>query len=384
VLPTGRNLFTVDPRTIPTRSAVALAERAEDDLLRRHLQDHGDWPRTLVLDLWGSASLRTGGEDLALALVLLGVRPVWDEGSARVTGVTVVPLAMLDRPRVDVTLRISGLFRDMFEQQILLFDSAVRLVAERDEAPDWNSLAAAARGLEGEAFRRATARIYGSAPGDYGTRVGEALNDGTWSDRAALGAAYLAGSAHAYGSGLDGSDSLDFSARVAAADAFVHAQDHRETDLLDGAEYAAHEGGFAAAADSLGEAPALYHIDTSQPETPRTRTLHEEVALVVRGRAANPAWIAGMMRHGYRGGAEIARAVDGLFAFAATLPHRLDQQFDLLFDATLGNAAVDDFLRAENPQARAAMMARLREAMRRDLWRPRRNAVAATLAGDEL
>ncbi|PPQ33726.1 cobaltochelatase subunit CobN [Rhodopila globiformis] len=381
VLPTGRNLFTVDPRTIPTRSAVALAERAADDLLRRHLQDHGDWPRSLVLDLWGSASLRTGGEDLALALVLLGVRPTWDDSSARVTGVTVLPLAVLDRPRVDVTLRISGLFRDMFEQQILLFDSAVRLVAERDEAPDWNRLAATARGLDAEAFRRATARIYGSAPGDYGAGVDAALAAGTWRDRAALGAAYLAGSAHAYGSGLD--CGADFSARVAAADAFVHPQDHRETDLLDGGEHAAHEGGFAAAADALGQLPALYHLDTSQPEAPHTRTLIEEVALVTRGRAANPAWIAGMMRHGYRGGAEIARAVDGLFAFAATLPQRLDRPFDLLFDATLGNPEVDDFLRAANPQARAAMQARLREALRRDLWRPRRNAVIGLLSGDE-
>jgi cobaltochelatase CobN len=334
-----------------------------------------------VLDLWGSASLRTGGEDLALALVLLGVRPTWDASSARVTGVTVLPLALLDRPRVDVTLRISGLFRDMFEQQILLFDTAVRLVAERDEAPEWNGLAAAARGLDGAAFRHATARIYGSAPGDYGSSVDAALAAGTWRDRAALGAAYLAGSAHAYGSGLDGG--AGFAARVAAADAFVHPQDHRETDLLDGGEYAAHEGGFAAAADALGQQPALYHLDTSQPETPRTRTLAEEVALVTRGRAANPAWIAGMMRHGYRGGAELARAVDGLFGFAATLPQRLDRQFDLLFDATLGNPEVDDFLRAANPQARAAMQARLRDALRRDLWRPRRNRVADILSGDD-
>ncbi len=383
VLPTGRNLFAIDPRAIPTRSALALAERAAADLLRRHLQDNGDWPRALVLDLWGSASLRTGGEDFALALVLMGARPVWDDGSARVTGIEVLPLALLDRPRVDVTLRISGLFRDTFETQIGLFDAAVRLIADRDEPADWNAVAAAARGLEGAALRRATARVYGTAPGDYGAGTTAPLADGAWRDRAELGAAYLAGSAFAYGRDLDGiSDAAAFAARVAAADAFVHAQDHRETDLLDSPEYAAHEGGFAAAADGLGQSPALYHLDTSQPEAPRTRTLGEELARVVRGRAANPAWIAGMMRHDYRGGAEIARALETLCGFAATLPQRLDRQFDLVFDATLGDAAVDAFLRQANPAARAAMAARLREAIRRDLWRPRRNAVASALDGD--
>ena len=384
VLPTGRNLFAIDPRAVPTRSALALAEAAAADLLRRHLQDNGDWPRTLVLDLWGSASLRTGGEDFCLALVLMGARPVWDEGSARVTGIEVLPLAVLDRPRVDVTLRISGLFRDTFETQIALFDAAVRLIAARDEPADWNQAAAAARGLEGAALRRATARVYGTAPGDYGAGTTAPLADGSWHDRADLGDAYLAGSAHAYGRDLDGAaDTAAFAARVAGADAFVHAQDHAETDLLDSPEYAAHAGGFAAAADRLGQSPALYHLDTSQPEAPRTRTLGEELARVVRGRAANPAWIAGMMRHGYRGAAEIARTLETLCGFAATLPQRLDRQFDLVFDATIGDAAVDAFLRAANPQARAAMAARLREAIRRDLWRPRRNTVVAALDDSE-
>jgi cobaltochelatase CobN len=166
---------------------------------------------------------------------------------------------------------------------------------------------------------------------------------------------------------------------VAAADGFVHAQDSHETDLLDGSEYAAHEGGFAAAARRLGGAPALYHLDTAAPERPRAKTVAEEVARIVRGRAANPAWIAGMMRHGFRGASEIARALDGLHGFAATLPERFDGQFDLLFDATLGNAEVDRFLAVANSAARAAMAARFAEARRRGLWRPRRNAVGATL-----
>lgn len=380
VLPTGRNLFSVDPRAIPTRSAVTLAERAAQDLLRRHLQDHGDWPRTIVIDLWGSATMRTGGEDLALALLLLGARPTWDEGSARVTGVEIIPLATLDRPRVDVTLRISGLFRDAFEGQVLLFDSAVRAIAVREEDARWNPLAGSARGLQGVAWRRATARVFGAPSGTYGARVTELVERGAWQQRAELGTSYLAASAFAYGKDLDGvADQDGFAARVADADGFVHQQDHREIDLLDGAEFAAHEGGFAAAAESLGGTPAIYHMDTSRPESPLTRTLIEEVSRVVRGRAANPVWITGMMRHGYRGAAEIARSLDALFGFAATLSQRLDRQFDLVFDATLGDPSVDAFLRSANPAAHAAMAARFLEASRRDLWRSRRNAVAELL-----
>lgn len=380
VLPTGRNLFTVDPRAVPTRSAMLLAEKAADDLVRRHMQDQGDWPRSLVVDLWGSATMRTGGEDLALALVLMGARPVWDDGSNRVSGFEILPLALLDRPRVDVTLRISGLFRDAFETQIALFDAVVRAIAQRTDEAEWNPLAASARGTSGPAFRAATKRIFGAAPGGYGAGVTHLVEAGAWHRRDDLGRAYLAASAHAYGQGLDGArDEHGFAERVRVADAFVHQQDHAEIDLLDTVDFAAHEGGFAAAADSLGNAPALYHADTSRPEAPRTRTIAEEVRRIVRGRAANPAWIAGMMRHGYRGASEIARGLEGLYGFAATLPDRLDRQFDLVFDATLGDESVERFLSQANPAARAAMADRFEEAIRRGLWRPRRNTVAEIL-----
>jgi cobaltochelatase CobN len=380
VLPTGRNLFSVDPRAIPTRSAYVLAERAAADLLRQHMQDHGIWPHSLVLNLWGSTTMRTGGEDIALALVLLGARPIWDADSARVSGIEIMPLALLDRPRTDVTLRISGLFRDAFEAQILMFDAAVRAIAERDEDAVWNPLAAAARGLEGEALRQATVRVFGTAPGHYGTAVADMLDTGAWTECNQLGAAYLASSAYAYGKELDGvAQARGFAARVAAADGFVQIQDHAETDLLEGIDDAAHEGGFAAACGSLGGHAALYHLDTSRPDTVRTRRLAEEVRRVVRGRVTNPAWIAGMMRHGYRGAGEIARALDALHAYAATLPDRMDAQFDLIFDATLGDATVDAFLREANPAARAAMAARFAEAIRRGLWRTRRNTVTAVL-----
>jgi cobaltochelatase CobN len=365
VLPTGRNLATTDPRAMPTRAAVRLAGLAAADLLARHRQDHGDWPRAIVVNLWGSASMRTSGEDLALALVLLGARPIWDDGSNRVTGIEVLPLAVLDRPRVDVTLRISGLFRDAFETQVALFDSAVRAIAARDEAADWNPLAGA----------RDTARVFGPASGAYGAGIADMLGRGTWTAPAELGQAYIDASSTSQGRAA----APDAFARlVAAADAFVQQQDHREMDLLEGSEYAAHEGGFAAAAAALGNHPALYHADTSRPDHPRTATVAEEVALIVRARAANPVWLAGMMRHGYRGGAEIARAVEGLAAFAATLPDRLDRQFDLLFDATLATPEVDAFLARENPAARADMQARFADAQRRGLWRTRRNDLAGS------
>ena len=384
VLPTGRNLYTIDPRAVPTRSALALASKAADALIARHLQEHGDWPRAWLVDLWGSTTIRTGGEDFALALVLMGVAPVWDNGSNRVNGFEVLPLAVLDRPRADVTLRISGLFRDTFEPQITLFDAAVRAVAARDHEDDEsNPLLAATRGLGGEALRRATARVYGAVPGDYGAGLNPILERGAWQEKGELGKAYLAASAASYGQGLEGRVDLDgFAARVKSAQAFVHHQDHREIDLLEDGEYANHEGGFAAAAEALGASPALYHADISDPDKPVARTVPEEIGRVVRGRVANPAWLEGMMRHGYRGGAEMARALDALFGFAATLPARLDRQFDLVFDATLGDTGVDAFLRRENPEARDAMRARFDEAMRRDLWRPRRNSVAVDLPGE--
>ena len=380
VLPTGRNMFTIDTRSVPTHSAMVLARRTGDELIRRHLQEKGDWPRSLMIDLWGSATMRTGGEDLALALVLVGAEPVWNEGSSRVTGFEIVPVDRLGRPRVDVTLRISGLFRDAFEAQIAMFDAVVRAIGRRQESGDLNPLAGFAGDLEDEAFRHATTRIYGAAPGAYGAGVSALIETGAWSARDDLGNSYLVSSANAYGQGLDGRpDPEGFSDRVRSADGLIHAQDHREVDLLDSTDFAAHEGGFVAAANSLGNEPEVYHVDTAQPEEPRARTLTEEIGRIVRGRASNPAWIAGMMRHGYRGGAEIARSVEGVFAFAATLPDRLDRQFDGIFDATLGNGDIDAFLKENNPAARGAMIDRFNEALDRDLWRPRRNSTAAFL-----
>lgn len=366
VLPTGRNMFTTDPRAVPSRAAYAQGVRLADELVRRHLQDHGDWPRALVVDLWGSATMRTAGEEFAMALHLLGARPVWDEGSSRVSGVEILPVAELDRPRLDVTLRVSGLFRDVFPQLSLLFGQAVAALSDRDEAPDWNPFVG-----------RRGARVYGPAPGSYGLGMGAALDDFTEAARQEAGRAWLTASSHALDTGQD--DPEGIAARVAGADAFVHLQDLPETDLLLAQDYAAHEAGFAAAQALTGSKAALYHLDATRPDRPHARPLSEEIARVVRARAANPKWIAGMMQHGFRGGAEIAATLDHLAAFAHLAQAVPPQLFDLYHDATLGTAEVRGFLARENPEALAAMEARFAALHAAGLWATRRNSILAGL-----
>ncbi|SJZ84097.1 cobaltochelatase CobN subunit [Enhydrobacter aerosaccus] len=375
VLPTGRNLTSIDPRAIPTTTAAAIGKRAADEVVRRYLQDHGDYPRVLVIDLWASASLRTGGDDLAQALAYLGVRPTWDKTSSRVIGIEVLPLAALDRPRIDVTLRISGLFRDIFEAQIALFDMAVQRVAALDEDSADNPLAEACR-KGGD-----LARVFGAAPGNYGARAGDMALDGVWHSRDDLGAAYLSAVTHAYG----GVDSMrpagnGFRNRVSAADALVHPQDDRERDILDGDGVADFAGGFAAAAALLGNTPELYHLDTSATEAPKARRLAEEIARIVRGRLTNPRWLERMLDHGHRGVAEIAQGVDALYAFAALASVVPSHLFDATHAALFGDEARLSAMKKANPAAVEAMVARLQDALARGLWIPRRNAVKEELA----
>ena len=376
VLPTGRNLTTIDPRAIPTRTAATIGARAANEVVRRYLQDHGEYPRAILIDLWASASLRTGGDDLAQALSYLGVRPTWDPGSNRVIGIEVMPSAQLDRPRIDVTLRISGLFRDIFQAQIALFDMAVKRVAERDEEDDWNPLAAARRKGEG------LSRIFGGAPGTYGAGTAEAALDGSWKTRAELAEAYLSAGAHAFGAQDEGVPArAAFVDRIARTDALVHPQDDRERDLLDGDGVADFVGGFAAAAALQGgDTPALYHLDTSKPGAPVARTATEEIVRVVRGRLTNPRWIEGMLKHGHRGVAEMAQAVDAIYAFAAGAENVPSQLFDSVHDALIADEAVCDAIAAVNPDALQAMTERLEDVLDRGLWVPRRNAVHAELS----
>jgi cobaltochelatase CobN len=320
--------------------------------------------------------MRTGGDDIATALALVGAEPVWEAGTGRVTGYRILSLADLGRPRIDVTLRISGMFRDAFPEQIELVASACRAVAALEEDDAANPLAAAARRGEG------AARIFGARPGAYGAGIEAMIDGGRWATRQDLAEAFLAFGGYAYGGGLNGAaDPGGLAARLAAADAVIHAQDNREHDILDSADYAEFQGGLAAAVEALrGSAPRLYHADHARPEAPVVRALGEEIGRVVRGRAANPKWIAGMMRHGHRGAMEMAATVDLLFAYAALTDAVGDQHFDALYGAYILDDAVRDFIAGANPEALAGMAQRFAEASERGLWSPRHNSAHDRLA----
>jgi cobaltochelatase CobN len=395
VLPTGRNFFSLDTRAVPTQTAWQLGWKSAALLVERHAQEYGAYPARVVLSAWGTANMRTGGDDIAQALALLGVQPVWERASGRVIGFEIMPAAVLDRPRVDVTLRISGFFRDAFPGLIDLVDSAVRAVAALDEPAEVNPLAARVaadkRALEAqgvapaEAARRAGYRIFGARPGGYGAGLQRLVDERAWAEEGDLAEAWLEGSRYAYDAGGEGrAERAMLEARLAGADAVLHNQDNREHDLLDSGDYWQFEGGLALVVRQLsGRAPAAYHNDHSRPETPRIRSLREELGRVVRGRAANPRWIEGVMRHGYKGAAEIAATVDYLFAFAATARAVDDAHFEALYDAYLADERVRSFMADHNPAALADTEARFLEAIDRGLWRPRRNSAGAALAGSQ-
>ncbi|MDE1917418.1 MAG: cobaltochelatase subunit CobN [Sphingomonadales bacterium] len=372
VLPTGRNLFSVDPRAVPSRMAHAQGVKLAEELLRRHMQDHGDWPKGLVLDLWGSATMRTAGEEFAMALHLAGLAPRWDAGSERVSGFEILPPALLGRPRIDVTLRVSGLFRDVFPGLAQMFEAATQALAQReDEEPGENP------------YRTLAPRVFGPRPGHYGLAMADAADHLGEAARHAAGEAWLAASAWAIDAqGNISHDRDGLNLRLSQADAFAHVQDLPETDLLVARDYAAHEGGFAAAMAALARpAPALYHLDATRPEHPHARALSEEVARVVRARAADPRWAEGMMRHGFRGGAEIAATLDNLAAFAQLTRQVPAHLFDLYFEATLGREELVDFLAINNPLALARMKDRFAALAEAGLWVTRRNSIAARLEG---
>jgi cobaltochelatase CobN len=371
VLPTGRNLFTVDCRAVPSRTAAEQGQRLADALLTRHLQDHGDYPRNVMLDLWGSATMRTAGEEFAMALQLMGIAPVWDTTSDRITGFDVIALAMLGRPRIDVTVRISGLFRDVFPTLPVLFEQAAAALAARDE-PD----------AENPYRTAAGPRVFGPAPGEYGVGVVEAVTEFSPATAEDAGEAWLAASAFAYGGAQDGMAARPaLEQRTAATDAFVHTQDLPETDLLSAPDYVAHEAGFAAAARRLGgAAPTLYHADSATANAPRIRTLAEEIARVVRGRAANPRWLEGQMRHGFRGAAEIASTLDQMALFAHLAGAVESYHFDIYYDATLGDDAVRRFIEQANPEAATMMRQRFQQLRDAGHWTTRRNSAIEGIA----
>jgi cobaltochelatase CobN len=381
VLPTGRNFYSVDVRNLPTTTAWRIGFQSANLILERHLQDHGDHLRQLGLSVWGTATMRTGGDDIAQAMALMGVRPVWATGSQRVDDFEILPLSLLDRPRVDVTLRVSGFFRDAFANLIRLFDAAVQAVADLDEPDDLNPLAAKVRaeraallqaGLDEDAARRQAGwRIFGAKPGAYGAGVQGAIDGRLWQSREDLAEVYLNWGGYAYGGSDEGTAAREqFSQRLSQVQAVLQNQDNREHDLLDSNDYYQFQGGMLAAVESLkGEAAASYHGDHSQPDLPKIRTLKEELNRVIRSRAANPKWLEGVKRHGYKGAFEMAATVDNLFAFDATTQLIDDHQYALLADAYLLDPGTRDFVREHNPHALRDMTERMLEAQQRGMWK---------------
>jgi len=399
VLPTGRNFYSVDIRALPTESAWDVGRKAAEVLIERYTQDHGEYPRTLGLSMWGTATMRTGGDDLAQALALLGVQPVWEGLSRRVIDFEILPVSGLGRPRVDVTLRISGFFRDAFPNLIDLYDRAVNAVANLDETADQNPLAAHVQseqhywtdqGLTAEgAALRSRFRIFGSKPGAYGAGLQGLIESQNWTDDQDLARAYMNWSSYAYTAQTSSIDRSTpdrtmsapqqgtteqfapeaFSQRLSQMQIVLHNQDNREHDLLDSDDYYQFQGGLATAARVVqGQNPELYFGDHAIPSHPKVRKLPEEIARVYRSRVINPKWIAGVMRHGYKGAFEMTATVDYLFAYDATTHCVADHMYQGVADAYLFDPQVQDFIQAKNPWALRDMAERLLEAHQRGLW----------------
>ncbi|MGF1977434.1 MAG: cobaltochelatase subunit CobN, partial [Nostoc sp. CmiSLP01] len=405
VLPTGKNFYSVDIRAIPTETAWDIGRKAAETLVEYYTQEHGEYPKTLGLSLWGTATMRTGGDDIAEALALLGVRPVWDGAARRVVDFEILPLAVLGRPRVDVTLRISGFFRDAFPNLIDLFAQAVTAVANLDEPPEQNPLAVAVRqetdlwtqqGLTLEtAKERSLYRIFGSRPGAYGAGLQGLIESQNWTDDQDLARAYINWSSYAYSSSEDtgargrGDTGKELSAsprlplpasppspnpeifeqRLAQMQVVLHNQDNREHDVLDSDDYYQFQGGLAVAVRSLqGKNPQTYFGDNSIPAQPRIRQLREEIARVYRSRVVNPKWISGVMRHGYKGVFEMAATVDYLFAYDATTKCVEDYMYQGIVQAYLLDPVVLEFIEEKNPYALRDIAEKLLEAHKRNLW----------------
>jgi cobaltochelatase CobN len=372
VLPTGRNFYTVDPRAVPSRLAWHTGQAMADSLIQRYLDDTGTYPESVGLSVWGTSAMRTSGDDIAEVFALLGVRPEWDEASRRVSRLAIVAPEELGRPRIDVTVRISGFFRDAFPHVVAMLDDAVRMVAELDEPDDQNFVAAHARAdmAEHGDQRRSTTRIFGSKPGSYGAGILQVVEAGTWRDDKDLAEVYTAWGGFAYGRGLDGAPAADDMRtnyrRIKVAAKNI---DTREHDIADSDDYFQYHGGMIATVRALtGSDPKAYVGDSTTPDAVRTRTLSEETARVFRSRVVNPRWIAAMRRHGYKGAFELAATVDYLFGFDATAGVVHDWMYEKLAQEYVLDPTTREFLDTSNPWALHGIVERLQEAADRGLW----------------
>jgi cobaltochelatase CobN len=389
VLPTGRNFFALDPRVVPTPSAWRCGKALAESLLKRHFQDQGEPLRTLALVVWGTSNMRTGGDDLAQALWLWGCEPVWEENSGRVVDFKIIPASLLGRPRVDVTLRVSGLFRDTFGDTVRLLAAIPKRLALLVEPEHLNPVREAwlrdqaqlmAQGLSEEnSARTAALRVFTSGPGCYGTGLLQVIDAGNWETQADLAAVFLRWGDHA--AGADGQLTPEPDAlrtRLSAVQAIAQNQDNREHDILDSDDYFQFQGGLQAAIETLrGSAPANYHGDSSDPALPRIRSLEEELVRVLHSRALNPRWIAAMQQHGYKGAFEIAATVDYLFGYSATTGLVRDHHFEAAAKSLI--LEQEAFFRAHNPDALRETSERLLEAAQRGLWADPNSATISSL-----
>ena len=372
VLPTGRNFYSVDPKAIPSRLAYQTGQAMAESLLQRHLDETGEYPQSVGLSVWGTSAMRTSGDDIAEVLALLGVMPSWDEASRRVVGLEAIDLTELGRPRIDVTVRISGFFRDAFPHVVAMLDDAVRLVVDRDEPSQLNFVRQHAQddlAAHGD-HRRATTRIFGSKPGSYGAGMLPLIEAGNWRNDHDLAEVYSTWGGFAYGRDLDGIPAReDMEAnyrRIAVAAKNV---DTREHDIADSDDYFQYHGGMVATVRALtGADPKAYVGDSTAPDAIRTRSLTEETARVFRARVINPRWIAAMQRHGYKGAFELAATVDYLFGFDATAGVVPDWMYSQLAESYVLDKDNQDFMRHANPWALRGIIEKLSEAVDRGLW----------------
>ena len=380
VLPTGRNFYSMDPRSIPSETSWQIGKQLADSLVERYMTDEGEYPESVGISVWGTSAMRTHGDDIAQILALVGVRPTWQEESRRVTGLEVIPLEELGRPRIDVTVRISGFFRDAFQNLILMMDDAFHNVASLDEPEDRNFvrkhyMAEVAEkvsdGVNSEdAQAESLFRIFGSRPGSYGAGILQAIDDGSWRSDEDLANVYTAWGSYAYGRRHHGvSATPEFRRRFAAIDVATKNQDNREHDIFDSDDYMQFHGGMIATVRALaGENPRQFFGDSSDPSLLRTRDLKEEARRVFRSRVVNPKWMDSMKRHGYKGAFELAATVDYVFGYDATAQIIDDWMYQEVTEKYALDADMQRFFEQSNPWALRAIAERLMEAADRQMW----------------
>jgi cobaltochelatase CobN len=380
ILPTGRNFYSVDPRSLPSQAAWRVGRQLAQEVLQRYLKETGRYPESVSISVWGTSAMRTHGDDAAEILALLGVRPVWQAENRRLTGVEVVPLVELGRPRIDVTTRISGFFRDAFPQLIQLIDQAVNAVIALDEPPEQNFVRkhylaelearAAAKEDRSQAERSARYRVFGSKPGTYGAGILPLINEKNWKDEADFAEAYVNWGGYAYTAEASGVDARpEFRQRLTAVEVALHNQDNREHDIFDSDDYLQFHGGMIATIRSLtGRKPRHYFGDTQNPDRAVVRDLKEEALRVFRSRVVNPKWLESIRRHGYKGGLECTATVDYLFGFDATAEIMEDWMYEEVAQQYALDPVMREFLQESNPWALNAVAERLLEAAQRKMW----------------